>query len=305
MSRWLRLVYNELLKIMKRRGFIAPLVLLYLPVLVLGNWDYLEYQQQLKAGDWRQQVQEDIAHKRYEIQGAADSATVQVLQEQIAVGEYELQYNIPPYSAHSVTGFMNSSSALIPLIGMFLIFYASSMVSKEHSLGTMNFLLVRPPSRMGILGAKFASLAVLYMLFSVVLLFYSFIQGLFLYGRTAMTAVVLHVSGGTVQAESMLGATLKVYVLDALPLLLFAALAFSMSAVLRSSGPALIVTVLLFAAKGLIADQLSRFSWSKYIFFAHTNLSWNPNIFSVFVLLSYLALFLGAALFVFQRRDVT
>ncbi|GAA3328891.1 hypothetical protein GCM10020331_074690 [Ectobacillus funiculus] len=66
----------------------------------------------------------DIARKQEELRafGQADSPTADILRQEIAVGEYQLAHNIPPYSEHSVFGFMNSAVVLTSIIGVLLIF---------------------------------------------------------------------------------------------------------------------------------------------------------------------------------------
>ena len=314
MFKWGLLVHNELLKIVKRKGFLVPLLLLFVPVLILGNWDYIEYQQALQTGDWKENMKLDIARKQEELRafGQADSPTADILRQEIAVGEYQLAHNISPYSEHSVFGFMNSAVALTSIIGVLLIFYASSIVSKEYSMGTIHFLLVRSASRTSILWAKFAALAMLYVILSAVLMLYSFIQGVFLYGKIAFDSVVVTAVGNIAVTESMMMATIKAYMLDFLPMLLFAAIALCLSVLLRSSGPALITTLLLFLSKGALAQLLSKYEWSKYVFVMHTNLRMNieglggltDTIFSIAVLLFYTSLFFLVAFFVFQKRDI-
>lgn len=311
MFKWGLLVYNELLKIVKRKGFFVPLLLLFVPVLVLGNWDYIEYQQALQTGDWKEDMKLDIARKKEELRtlGQGDSPTADMLRQEIAVSEYQLAHNIPPYSEHSVFGFMNDVVALTSIIGVLLIFYASSIVSKEHSMGTIYFLLVRSASRTSILWAKFAALAMLYIILSAILMLYSFIQGAFLYGKIAFSSVIVTAIGNKVATEGMIMATIKAYMLDFLPMMLFAAIALCLSVLLRSSGPALITTLLLFLSKGMLAQLLSKYEWSKYVFVMHTNLRMNiggltETVFSIFVLLLYMALFSLVAFFAFQKRDI-
>lgn len=313
MFKWGLLVYNELLKIVKRKGFFVPLFLLFVPLLVLGNWDYIEYQQTLQTGNWKEEMKLDLVRKKEELKsfGQADSPTADMLRQEIAVGEYQLAHNISPYSEHSVFGFMNSAVALTSLIGVLLIFYASSIVSKEHSMGTIHFLL-RSASRTSILWAKFAALAMLYVILSAVLMLYSFIQGAFLYGKIAFSSVIVTAIGNTVETESTITATLKAYMLDFLPMMLFAALALCLSVLLRSSGPALITTLLLFLSKGALAQLLSKYEWSKYVFVMHTNLRMNigglgglaDTSFSIVVLIFYITIFFLVAFFVFRKRDI-
>jgi ABC-2 type transport system permease protein len=307
------LIYNELLKIVKQKLFIAPCIILLIPVIILGRWDYLDMQKEKHAGkDWKQELIEQNEKIQQEL--TRGNLSAKRLQDELKLNEYRLEHNIPPNTRHSVLGFMNKCADLVPIVSLILITYASSMVSKEYQWGTMNFLMVRPATRTEILLSKFAAVVVLYMILCGILALFSLIEGLILYGFRIDLYPTLKIVDGEVIEQSVILDILKSYFYQFLPVLFFATIAFTLSTILRSNGPAIIIAVVASSVSDPIAQLLSKYHWSKYLVFANIDLRMYeegvPLIegmtlgFSVTMLLIYIALLLFLSLLVFKRRDI-
>jgi ABC-2 type transport system permease protein len=307
------LIYNELLKIVKQKFFIAPCIILFIPVMILGRWEYVDLQKEKQAGtDWKQELIEQ--NEKIQQEMTKGNLSAKLLQDELKLNEYRLKHNIPPNAHHSVLGFMNKCTDLVPIVSIILITYASSLVSKEYQWGTMNLLMVRPATRTEILLSKFAAVVALYMVLCGILALFSFMEGLILYGFHIDSYPILKIVDGKVVEQSVVLDILKSYSYQFLPVLFFATVAFTISTILRSNGPAIVVAVVASSASDPIAQLLSKYDWSKYLVFANTDLRMYeegaPLIkgmtlgFSVTMLLIYIFLLLFLSLFVFKRRDI-
>jgi ABC-2 type transport system permease protein len=307
------LIYNELLKIVKQKFFIAPCIILFIPVIILGRWEYVDLQKEKQAGtDWKQELIEQ--NEKIQQEMTKGNLSAKLLQDELKLNEYRLKHNIPPNTDHSVLGFMNKCADLVPIVSLILITYASSMVSKEYQWGTMNLLMVRPATRTEILLSKFAAVVVLYMILCGILALFSLMEGLILYGFRIDSYPTLKIVDGKVVEQSVILDILKSYSYQFLPVLFFATVAFTISTILRSNGPAIIVAVVTSSVSDPIAQLLSKYDWSKYLVFANTDLRMYeegaPLIkgmtlgFSVTMLFIYISLLLFLSLFVFKRRDI-
>ncbi|BDG48326.1 ABC transporter permease subunit [Parageobacillus sp. KH3-4] len=307
------LIYNELLKIVKQKFFIAPCIILLVPVIILGRWEYVDLQKEKHAGtDWKQELIEQNEKIQQEL--TKGNLSAKRLQDELKLNEYRLEHNIPPHTHHSVLGFMNKCAELVPIVSLILITYASSMVSKEYQWGTMNLLMARPATRTEILLSKFAAVVALYIILCGILALFSLMEGLILYGFRIDSYPTLKIVDGKVVEQSVVLDILKSYFYQFLPVLFFVTVAFAISTILRSNGPAIIMAVVASFVSDPIAQLLSKYDWSKYLVFANTDLRMYeegaPLIegmtlgFSVTILLIYISLLLFLSLFVFKRRDI-
>jgi ABC-2 type transport system permease protein len=159
-----------------------------------------------------------------------------------------------------------------------------------------------------------SSVVVLYMILCGILALFSFIEGQILYGFHIDSYPTLKIVDGKVVEQSVILDILKSYSYQFLPALFFATVAFTISTILRSNGPAIIVAVVASSVSDPIAQLLSKYDWSKYLVFANTDLRMyeegEPLIkgmtlgFSVTMLFIYISLLLFLSLFVFKRRDI-
>lgn len=315
LSNFFELIGNELRKIFVQKSFITSLVILLIPIIVLGRWDFVEKEfGASKEANWKEELRIDNERIEKELKSADISEPPDQQIEKYEMNKYRIQHNISPNQQHSVIDFMNKGAAITNFIGIILLYFASSMMSKEHQWKTINFLLVKPSTRRMIYYAKFMSLTILYFIFSLAIIIYSFVIGCALNGFDFSTLPVLTYANHHVIENSVFSSLLYNYVINVLPFLLFVSIAYSFSTILKSSSVSLLISIVLFATSDPIAALLSSKSWSKYLPFMHTDLTvyvQGINIvndmhigFSIVMLLLYTALFLIGAGEVFKKRDV-
>ncbi len=318
LSNFIRLIENELRKIFVQKSFIITLILLFIPIIVLGRWDYVEKESgAAKAENWRSELK--VENKKIEEvlagQNSSDlPAFAKEQKETYEINKYRLAHNISPIQQHTVLDFMKKGAVVTNFIGILLIYFASNMMSKEHQWKTINFLLVKPSTRRMIYYAKFLSLVILYFIFSFAIIIYSFIIGSALNGLNFSAQPVLQYVNKHVAEQGILPSLLNDYLINLLPYLFFVAVAYFLSTVLRTSSISLLISIILLATSDVIATLLRTKSWSKFLPFMHTDLTvYTKGIniengmrieFSIAVLVIYILLFLVTAGELFKKRDV-
>ncbi len=315
LSNFIRLIGNECRKIFVQKSFIISLVILLIPIIVLGRWEFVGKEVGAsKEADWKEEIRIDNENIEKELKSADISEPADQQLEKLAINNYRLQHNISHYEQHSVIDFMNKGASITNFIGILLLYFASNMMSKEHQWKTINFLLVKPSTRRMIYYAKFTTLSLLYFIFSLAILIYSFVIGCVINGFDFSAQPVLTYANNHVIEQSILTSLVYNYLINLLPFLLFVSIAYFLSTILKSSSISLLISIVLFATSDPIAALLSSKNWSKYLPFMHTDLTvyeQGINIvndmhigFSIFMLLLYTALFLVSAGEVFKKRDV-
>jgi ABC-type transport system involved in multi-copper enzyme maturation permease subunit len=209
---------------------------------------------------------------------------------------------------------MKKCAGMTSLIGIILIYFASSLMSKEYQWKTINFLLTRSSNRISIFISKFLSMIGLYLILIIIVLFYSMIIGIILYGLNFHVFSDLSIVNGEVVEKNLLGSLFIQYTINLLPYLFFVAFSFALSTILKSSGLSLLVGLALF----LMSDPVSMFVhnnwWGKYLPFMYTDLSsYLDGVpladgitiqFSITILIIYIGLLLFVSGFVFNKRDI-
>ena len=209
-----------------------------------------------------------------------------------------------------------SSVSLVSVVGLFGIIIAAGMVAAEFGKGTVKFLLIAPASRPKILLAKYCSLLLNMAMFLFALFFANLLFAVLFCGGGDLFLPILSVSGGVVRKSSPILRLLGLYLLDGVGTVATATLAFAVSSLLRNSGAAVGVSMLVQFGGNLINTILSmaRADWGRYLIFANINLS---NIQSgssyfphqtvgaaMFVVLLHMAVFLLVAFDAFDRKEV-
>ncbi len=315
LSKFFILIGNELRKIFVQKSFVVTLLVLFIPVLILGRWDFVEKQLGTsKEENWKSELIDQNKESEKTIAELGLGALSEQDKEQYEIYKYRIKHNISTVQQYSVLDFMKKGAAITNFIGILLIYFASSMMSKEHQWKTINFLLVKPSTRRTIFYTKFISLGILYFVFTFAILLYSFIIGSALNGMKFSTQPVLMYVNNKVIEQGILPSLLHDYFINFLPFLLFIAIAYFLSTILKSGSVSLLISIILFATSDVIASLLRAKSWSKYLPFMHTDLTVyikGVNIengmsiwFSIMMLILYTLLFLIIAGEVFKKRDV-
>jgi ABC-2 type transport system permease protein len=200
-------------------------------------------------------------------------------------------------SVYEYTGMMSSIDGFGKFVAMLAIIFTAGMISKEHSQGTIKFLLIRGQSRVKILASKYAA-ALLFVLSLIVWLHVTcFASGALFFG--------FEQSPGVWNDMLIVGGSTLVYSI------VYTTLAFMMGVLTRSSGAAMGLGMMAVVLSSIVIPK----SFYKYVLFPNVNLSvyshgGQPPIegmtlpFSIMVLAIYLILFLGVSFVTFKRRDI-
>jgi ABC-2 type transport system permease protein len=87
---------------------------LFIPVIILGRWEYVDLQKEKQAGtDWKQELLEQ--NEKIEQELTKGNLSAKQLRDEWKLNEYRLKHNIPPNTDHSVLGFMNKCADLVPI----------------------------------------------------------------------------------------------------------------------------------------------------------------------------------------------
>ncbi|WP_150268281.1 ABC transporter permease [Paenibacillus tepidiphilus] len=199
-------------------------------------------------------------------------------------------------SAAGFTTVMLLPTGVGQILAMLAMIGTAGIVAREHSQGTIKFLLIRSRSRTAILASKYATV----LLYSLALLTTA-ILSLFIIGLLWFGA-----AGGNAGAGDIARSVLYVAVYA----LLYVTLTFMLSVLTSSTGVAIGASLFAVMLDKLIIQR----EFYKYMLFPNLDLSvyqgGEPPLpgmtqtFSVLVLAAYMILFILAAFTVFRRRDV-
>lgn len=223
----------------------------------------------------------------------------------LAVGSAILIWKYSPGELPTVTDFMSlllSGNGLGTFYTIIALIFTAGVVSQEHQLGSVKFLLIRPHSRFKILASKYATV-----------LLYLLTLMLFTAAAAAVMGWVMFGSGG----EQTWGDMLRTAGYHLLYTAIYATLMFMFGVLTRSTGATIgigLCLTMLESLDSVIVLLLSKYQFAKYILFLNTNLevysSGEAPIqgmtigFSTAVIAVYMLIALGISFTVFKKRDV-
>ncbi|HKA35743.1 MAG TPA: ABC transporter permease [Thermoanaerobaculia bacterium] len=323
--RFLSLVENEVLKLLKRRRFRVVFLILVALIGLIVFAQVKGRERFLGGKDWRVRVQERVASMQNGVRsGRMPKTAERWTRFEIARLQYHVDRDINP---DAITGplfvriFANASSYL--LLPLLALVFGSDIVSSEFSQGTIKILLTRPVSRASVLASKLLalSLAITLMVLTGGVVAYVFGGAAFGYrGWEAPVLTGFRFSGdafdvATVRALPLWKETILVFGLAWFASQTVGALALLTSVLLRSTAAAM-GTMFAALIAGTILPRVAP-SWEaqKYLFVTNLPLpdyySGSPPPipgitvgFAVAVLAIWAAAAIAAAFLVFTRRDV-
>jgi ABC-2 type transport system permease protein len=322
--RFLPLVENEILKLLKRRRFrVALLILVALNGLIV--FAQTQTRDRRPGRDWRVEAQERVARmQNWERSGRLPRTQLKWVRYEIARVQYHLDRNMDPEAISGplfARAFANASSYL--LLPLLAILFAADIVSSEFAQGTIKLLLTRPVGRARILSSKFAALAVAITLTVLLGGFVAYVLGGLAFGYRGWGAPALagfRLSGEAVDFSAVRALPLWQDTLLAFGLAWFAALtvgaiAFLTSVVLRSTAAAMGTMLAALIAGTILPRVASTWEAQRYLFVTNLPLpdyySGSPPPiagmtlpFSVVVLTVWALAATAVAYGVFLRRDV-
>lgn len=163
MSEFLRLVYNEMEKVYRKKRLVVVILILLvlIPMFVYGQYRQTEtIREKLGTDDWRISLQQRIvdSQNRLNSSGLPDEYK-KFIKIQVQQQQYYLDHDINPTSIGAPTFLrefiQKSTSIFLPLLVMII---AIDIVSGERSDGTIKLLLTRPVKRWKVLLSKYVTM---------------------------------------------------------------------------------------------------------------------------------------------------
>lgn len=200
--------------------------------------------------------------------------------------------------------YIHLSSYVLEVVQLMCILIAGEIVSSEFERGTIKLLLIRPVKRVTILGSKYITVLYISFLLVALQLCTSVILGLIFYSNT-LFAIDQQVLNG-----------LGSYLFNFIEIIVMSTIAFSLSAITRSSVFSIVVPIfLLFTSTAVISIlEHNHYQAGKYLLFANTNLmpyffgqplfEGMTLTFSIINIIIHLLVFGFLAILFFTKRDV-
>ena len=310
------LVYNELYKIFKRKRTIIPFAVIAVLIIGLG-WVTVKYLEPETKG-WKA----DYTERTVEIEKKLGMKKEDILTERSGdehVKEYQLKMkyldtDTAPASSSPLSFMRDTGFIVFPILLPFILVYASTIFANEYSWGTYKFLTIRPASRFKILTAKFLAIVIFAALLFIFNMIFSTLCGLVIYKFQQPAWSEFIFQDGNIIKQNIFVEASKYYVLSWLPTIVYAAFAFMISVLTRSSGGAIGISLFLALSGNIALLPASRYEWAKFLLPANTNLygisksgSFIDGVtfpFASCMLLLYLFVFLSISYTVFLKRDL-
>ncbi|MGO0059997.1 ABC transporter permease [Brevibacillus fluminis] len=312
----IKLITNECMKLFFRRGVLISLAIFV--VLAVGtNVAVKKLDDALNAkADWHQTVQSQIQDMKTQL--ASSSALTPErrteLANEIKAQEYALAHDIDPNPVNIWRG-LDNSLFLSSVIGLFMVVFASGILTKEFEWGTIKLLLTRPPTRTKIYVSKFLTLVLTAAGMYVLLLVVSFLTSMFTYGFAQMGQPIVSVGKtGEIALTSPIVPVLANAGFRFIETFILLTIAYALSILLGNNSAAIVITLVLSVSGGPLGFFVERYTWLKYYLFLHADLSGyaqgNPPVpgmglaSSISIILVYMLILLISSWYTFKRRDL-
>lgn len=313
----LNLIRNEWMKLWHKKAtwiMAGLLVLILIGITGIINWAIDRTVQPSDQPTWEEDAAVNQANLTAELaKPNLDAETKKQLKEELAITEYRLAENVAPFSPGDREQNLMDSHTMLTLVLMFAVIAAASIVAAEFSQGTIKMLLSRPVKRWKILTSKYITSLLYALVLSIIALIANVVAGYIFFD--AGSGAMLDVRGGEVVEVSYWGRVLALYGLTYIGIMVFTTFAFMIGSVFRTSSLAIGLSIFLMFMGPNIVFFLSKYEITKYILFAHTDLTGyiTGNMFisgitwplSAAVLTVYVVLFLFISYWSFTKRDVT
>lgn len=260
---------------------------------------------------WRQTLQDENQQltkemKKDDVMGTFNSPLIEK-------NNYYLENDIMP-TEYDAWQFVSENVLLLSLVTLFTIIVAAGIIANEFKWGTIKLLLIRPISRTKILLSKYVSVLLFALWTLLFVLVFSFIVGAIFFGIDGLDPQVVLDQGNGLEQVSVIQQIVSGYGFQLVTLLMMATFAFMISAIFRQSALAIGTAIFLMFAGNAIVTFFAKYTWSKYILFANTDLNqyvngtpWIEGMtlgFSIIVLIVYYVIFLAITWMSFTKRDV-
>lgn len=307
------LIANESMKIYSRKLTWILLGLLF--VITIGA-AVLGKESQPNQTEWRAETTR-LVHKYEErLQITELSPTLRAdAENKLKIAEYRLDHGLPAPAANPWSALLNASG-LIEMVIVLVIIIAADIVAGEYTAGTMKLLLIRPHSRSAVLFSKYIAVSLLAAVMLMLMVGAGYAVNAMFYGVGSIHTTDLFLNPqGQVVRYNLLLQVITMYGLSLVPVMGYVTLAFTISAILRSSALAIGISLFLMIAGNAMIEATAKLAWLKYLPFASSDISLyiyhlpaRPEMtlaFSLTVLLIYIISLLFISWSVFRGRDVS
>lgn len=318
LSRFLKLVYNELFKTYIRKStwvMYAILLLLVIAGAMIFN-SFADFNTEY-TDNWREELQKE--NERYEkeiLEFQEESYGDQIAQyniEMIEKNNYHLENDIQPLN-YGAWQYTLENAGLVTVISLLTIIIGAGIVSNEYRWGTIKLLLIRPITRTTILFSKFVAVFLFALFTLIFLLVSSLIVGSIVFGFEGFNPDYVKYTVDGIEQVPIIVEVLTEYGYNVVNLIMMTTLAFMISTIFKNSSLAIGVGIFLLMGGNIIVGVLSRYDWVKYILFANIDLKQYEKGyvvvegmtfgFSVAVLIVYFVVFVVLSWLFFNKRDV-
>lgn len=328
MSPLFNLIYNEMIKLVRKKRLV---VILLVVAALTPLFTYAQYQEhksiQQKVGtqDWHTQVQQKIVDMENQLTSVGMAGKWKgYLKTEIQLEQFYLNHNINPLTSNAIN-FVDSfiQQAISLLLPLLIMVIASDIVSSEQSEGTIKLLLTRPVKRWRILLSKYIalSLSVAFIMLASMVITYAISGVVFGYGGWNRPVI----SGFSVAKDQLV--TSHAYIIPQWKSLLMdaglawfvcqvvATLTFMLSVLIRSAAAVMGVMLSLLISGAILANMVSAWNSAKYLFMLNLDLTnylngTSPPIkgmtlgFSLAVLLIWGLVALFTSFVAFTKKDI-
>jgi len=309
-------LFGEWMKLHRQRLFYVLLAILF--ALSIANGLYQRYgvqTERLSPDNWEARVAQKIENlKKAQEDLRPGTLMYEVNQEDILINSYRLEHRIMPDGDRGAWHFVRTNQLLLSLIGLFVISFGAYTLAAEYQQGMIKSLFLKPTSRASFLHAKFVMIVLLTFGAIAFLLLVSLLIGFALFGFGG-SDVRLIVSDGAVMEQSLIASTLRYWALAGVELCILAALAYTISALVKHPAISIAISLFIYFTAGMATRLLAtKLAATRYLLFANTDfnvyyegaplVSGMTLAFSAAMTAAYLAVFWLLAFRSIHGRDV-
>ncbi|EAC2785492.1 ABC transporter permease [Listeria monocytogenes] len=324
----INLVYNEQLKLWRKKRLIVILALVAIIVAIFTYAQFRQHQEDEKqagTSDWHVQTQQQIVDLENRLgTGRLPEEYQKYFKVLVGQLQYYLDHDINPNAPGAPTFLKtfveNGISLLFPL---FIMVIAADLISAETSAGTMKFLLTRPVKRWRILTSKYVSMLLSISAIMVLSAVIAYLISGIVFGYGGWDAPVLTGFGMKEGAVT----TTDVYQLPVWQLLLMefglawfvsvvvGVLTMFVSVLVRSTAAVMGIMLASLITGTILTNLVSSWPSAKYLFMVNLQLTnylngSSPPVegmtlsFSMLVLTAWMLVAFILSYFIFTKRDV-
>ncbi|MHC0035577.1 ABC transporter permease [Pseudoneobacillus sp. C159] len=324
----IKLVHNELLKIVRRKKLIYVGLIIAVLVSLFTYAQFKEIERRIErvgSIDWRTTLQQQIIDTQNRLMSSGISEEWKnQLQLRVQQQQYYLDHDINPLEPGAPT-FMrtfgeHSITLFLPLMVMII---AADLVSAERSAGTIKLLLTRPVRRWKVLMSKFMALLLSVSVIVFIFGLMSYLISGLVFGYkgwsapmlTGFTSTAGELNTGSVQMIPQWQYLFMEYSLIWFVAIIVGTITFMISVLVRSTPVGMGVMLAALISGAILSSMVSSWESAKYLFMINLDLTaylaGNPPPiegmslgFSLVVLLLWGMVALLISFFVFIRQDV-